>query len=120
MLVFKADNQQKYEFVPLGPKKDRLELMQKQVGGSLAILPHFDFGDAPFMAYANGDGIDLNLTSNFFSWGVLRNLGFMADLQVPFHFGNVILMKQGGKPLSKADIAKVDAAVREYDKQLSE
>jgi hypothetical protein len=120
MLVFKTSNQATYKHikkVKSGP--NYLVPLQKLVGGSLEGLPHGKYEKAPFVAYANGNGMNEDLPSNYLAFGVLRHLGFLdSTAGLAFYFGNVILMRQDRKPLTEEDIKLVDAALAAYRKEI--
>lgn len=120
MYVFNTKDQSKPQLVKFPPKQGQLDTFQKYVEGNIEILPHKKGYEAPFLAYANEEGMMENLPSNYLSWGVLRHLGFHCSLAIPFHFGNVILMGHNERALTKDQQAQVDKAFHKYLKEMGE
>jgi hypothetical protein len=121
MLVFETRNQTSFreEVVPKGGDK-KYERMRELLGGSYQLLPHRKGYEAPFTAYVNEEGMNIDLPSNFLSWGVLRGLGFLDDWNLGFHFGNVILLGRQGKALTEKNKEEVRRVFQLYMKEMGD
>jgi hypothetical protein len=121
MLVFDTRNQTSFreEAVPKGGDK-KYERMRELLGGSYQLLPHRKGYEAPFTAYVNEEGMNIDLPSNFLSWGVLRGLGFLDDWNLGFHFGNVILLGRQGKALTEKNKEEVRRVFQLYMKEMGD
>lgn len=115
MIVFHANKQTAYQRVEHPEKDTMLKVLQGHVGGYIEELPHLQGWDAPFVAYANEEGMILGLPSNYMAWGVLYHLGFDV-LSMPdcFYAGNVVLLGQDESALTATQFNQVDVAVAKY------
>ena len=119
MLVFDTTSSQHRPRLDTG-KKD-LDRLQTLVGGNIELLPHRQGYEAPWTAYANEEGMNEGLPSNFLAWGVLRHLGFVdSSMGLCFYFGNVVLLGRGGGALTAKQIEKVETARKAYLKEMGE
>lgn len=121
MLVFDTQEQEKPRSEPM-PKGDQmLKRLQALVGGHIEGLPHPQGYKAPWTAYANEDGANENLPSNFLAWGVLHNLGFIDSSILPgAYFGNVVLLGKNEKALTAEQLELVEKARQDYLSELGE
>lgn len=120
MYLFATNDQRKPQLLPFPKAKEPLDIFQKHVEGNIEIIPHKRGDEAPFIAFANEEGMIQDLPSNYLSWGVLRHLGFICPLSMPFHFGNVILMGKDETALTKIQQKQVEAALKKYLKEMGE
>jgi hypothetical protein len=112
MLVFDTKDQRSFR---VRPHIKGYKPLQAIVEGCIETLPHRLGSDAPFVAYANEEGMISDLPSNFLAWGVLRHLGFLdSTMGMGFYFGNVVLLGKNERALSEKDIDKVRVAQRKY------
>lgn len=118
MYLFSTSDQSKAQYLAMPKAASRQQEFQNRVGGHIEILPSTE--ECKFLAYANEEGMIEDLPHNNLSWGVLRHLGFNVSWAIPFHFGNVILMGEGGKALTKAQKALVEEAIKKYKKEIGE
>ncbi len=118
MIVFHTDKQTAYQRVER-PKKDVLEALQGYVGGHIETLPHPQGWDAPFVAYANEEGMITDLPSNYLAWGVLSYLGFnVRAMPTGFYFGNVVLLGKNQRALTENQFNQVNVALAKYLKEV--
>ena len=113
----------KYEEVLLAKKSDScLDALQALVGGNIEIVPHKKASGAQWVAYANEDGMGLDLPSNFVAWGTLLYLGFPGrGTVIPgAYFGNIVLCKAKSKSMTKEDFLALEGAYSKYVKELGE
>lgn len=114
MFVFSAQDQSRPTLLPF-PKGDTLKAFQKHVGGYIEMVPHPLGPDAPFDAYVNEEGLVDSLPSNPLSVGVLKHLGYKCRNL----YGNIVLMGDGEKPLTKAEQGQVERALQKYLDEVS-
>jgi hypothetical protein len=123
-VVFKT-GARKYEEVLLEKKGGScLKSLNALVGGSITLIPHKKGHKGGWVAYANDDGMTMNLPSNYLAFGVLHFLGFYGATIIPgAHFGNIVLCKcRGGNEVSmqEADLEAVAAAYEKYRKEMED
>jgi hypothetical protein len=113
----------KYEEVLLAKKSDScLDALQALVGGNIEIVPHAKASGAQWVAYANEDGMSLDLSSNFVAWGTLSFMGFPGrGTVIPgAYFGNIVLCRAKTKSMSKEDFETLEGAYNKYVAELGE
>ena len=120
MFHFTTTNQKRPQLVPFTKKTDKLKKFQAYVEGYIETLPHKNGYESPFLAYANEDGMTNDLPSNYLSFGVLRHLGFVCPLAIPFHFGNILLLGKNEKALTKRQQEQVEDALQKYYKEMGD
>jgi len=120
MFVFDTTSQRAARYEPT-PKGEKLKRLQELVHGNIEILPHRRGYEAPWIAYANEEGMLQDLPSNFLAWGVLRHLGFLDSTGgLGFYFGNIVLMGKNKKALTSKQIEEVSAAQAKYLREMGE
>ena len=82
-----------------------LPFLQTIVGGTITIIPHEQGYDAPYVAYANDEGLLLNLPPNGLATKTLAKLGFLDFQQEWGHpiFGSIVLLGQNETSLNPTD-----------------
>ncbi len=124
MLVVFDAGKKKYRTVPVAKGKDRLKQLQGLVGGNIELVPHNKEDAAPWTAYANEEGMNLDLPSNFVAFGTLRHLGFnlryLMQLGTWFFFGNIVLLGKNERGLTEKQLQDVETAYKKYLKEMEE
>jgi hypothetical protein len=108
----------RHDVITLNPKRAKLAQLQELVGGgNIERVPTFK---STFVAYANENGIGLDLPSNYLAYGILLNLGFnVSSALLPgAYFGPIVLAGPNGHALSDVAIALVDKAYDNYCNEL--
>jgi hypothetical protein len=119
MFLFDTKNQRTY--TQITKKKDLVDQLQELVGGSFQMIPHKLGYKAPFVAYVNEEGFNLDLPSNWLAWGVLTNLGFYGSSVIPGAFlGNVVLLGKNEAKISAQAALKVKEAFQNYLDEMGE
>ena len=122
LVVFEA-GKRTYRTEPV-VKKDTFTQLQRLVGGSIEGIPHRAPQKAKWTAYANEEGVNEGLPSNFVAFGVLRELGFDLRGQIGmgtwFFFGNVVLLGKNRRALTEAQLVDVAAAYKKYMREMGE
>ncbi len=118
--VLLAPAKGKYEIVTLPPRATKLKELQRLVGGTVTTIP--PGRTQGLTAYANDEGMGLDLASNYLAWGVLTQLGFdtRGTVLPAAYFGAIVLTGAGSKSLTVAQLAQVETAWQAYRAQLGE
>lgn len=83
-----------------------LKDLQAHVGGYIQLLPHSHGLDAPYMAYVNEEGLLRGLPPNELARHVTERLGF-HEMEPDMLVGNVVILAQDEKSLTKAQCAEI-------------
>jgi hypothetical protein len=99
---------------------DMLENLQNAVGGgNIELFPHPEGMDAPYVAYANEEGLIKGLPNNELATKTLARLGFI-DFQQEWGrpvAGNIVILGKGEKSLSKKQEIEIKKIVDEILKK---
>lgn len=91
-----------------------LEDLQDIVGGNIQLLPHPDGMAAPYVAYANEEGLLLNLPPNELATRSIARLGFM-DFKENWNrciAGNVVILGKDEKSLTSKQQSTIVSGIK--------